>query len=89
MYQQTRAGRKARDGDIRVQQRIDPGDLDRAHHGIASIQRLHELTPDRVRYLAAAGTLAGLTLFDIDEDTLYWLRTRRESYLRQSRVPVP
>ena len=54
-------------------------DLDRVHHGIASMrQRLHELTPDRVRYLASAGTLAGLTLFDIDEDTLYWLRTRRE-----------
>ena len=55
-------------------------DLDRVHRGIASMrQRLHELTPDRVRYLAPAGTLAGLALFDIDEDTLHWLRARRES----------
>ena len=55
-------------------------DLDRVRRGIASMRRrLHELTPDRVRYLAPAGTLAGLALFDIDEDTLHWLRARRES----------
>lgn len=53
-------------------------DLDRIARGIASMrQRFHELTPNRVRYLAPGGTFGGLALFDMGEDTLYWLRQRR------------
>ena len=51
--------------------RIERG-MDRLRH------RLHNLTPDLVRYHAAGGLLASLLLFDIDEDTLYWLRQRQE-----------
>ena len=42
-------------------------------------QRFGSLTPDLVRYHAPGGTLAGLILFDIDEDGLYWLRARQEA----------
>jgi hypothetical protein len=55
-------------------------DLDRIGRGIASMRHsFHQLTPERVRYLAPGGTLGGLALFDIDEDGLYWLRQRRLS----------
>lgn len=57
-------------------------DIDRLERGIAHMRnRFHNLTPDMVRYHAAGGTLAGLTLFDINEDTLYWLRARQEKSL--------
>lgn len=53
-------------------------DLDRVQRGIDSMRaRLHELTPERVRYLAPGGTFGGLALLDMDEDSLYWLRQRR------------
>jgi len=54
-------------------------DVARIERGIAHLrQRFHHLTPDLVRYHAAGGTLAGLILFDINEDVLYWLRARQE-----------
>ena len=53
--------------------------IDRLERGIAHLrQRFYNLTPDLVRYWAPGGTLAGLNLFDINEDALYWLRARRE-----------
>ena len=58
-------------------------DVDRLARGIAHLrQRFHELTPDLVRYHATGGMLAGLNLFDIDEDALYWLRSRQEQSLQ-------
>ena len=57
-------------------------DVARMERGIAQLrQRLHTLTPQRVRYHASAGLFAALTLFDLGEDTLYWLRMRREASL--------
>ena len=54
-------------------------EIDRLERGIAHMrQRFHNLTPDLVRYWAPGGTLAGLNLFDINEDALYWLRARGE-----------
>ena len=54
-------------------------DIPRIERGIAHLrQRFHNLTPDLVRYHAPGGTLAGLILFDINEDVLYWLRARQE-----------
>lgn len=44
------------------------------------------LTPARVRYWGGRGLLAGLNLFDVDEDGLYWLRWRREDGLREGRA---
>lgn len=40
---------------------------------------LHDLTPDRVRFHADGGMLAALVLFDVNEDTLYWLKARQEA----------
>ena len=58
-------------------------DIDRLERGISHMRdRFHNLTPDIVRYHAAGGTLAGLNLFDINEDALYWLRARQEKSLR-------
>jgi hypothetical protein len=55
-------------------------DLDRIHRGIAALkQSFQSLTPQRVRYLGPGGMLGGLTLFDLEEDSLYWLRQRRAS----------
>jgi hypothetical protein len=57
-------------------------EVDRIERGIAHLrERLHHLTPDLVRYHAPGGTLAGLLLFDIDEDALYWLRGRQHRSL--------
>ena len=54
-------------------------DIERVKRGIEHLrQRLHNLTPDLVRYHAPGGTLAGLQLFDINEDVLHWLRARQE-----------
>jgi hypothetical protein len=54
-------------------------DLDRMDRGIAHLRgRFQGLTPDLVRYQAPGGMLAGLNLFDIDEDSLYWLRGRQQ-----------
>ena len=57
-------------------------EVDRIERGIAHLrERFHHLTPDLVRYHAPGGTLAGLVLFDIDEDALYWLRGRQHRSL--------
>ena len=57
-------------------------DVDRIERGIAHLRdTFHRLTPDRVRYHAPGGTLAGLILFDVDEDALYWLRGRQHRSL--------
>ncbi|NKB72511.1 MAG: hypothetical protein GKR89_36000 [Candidatus Latescibacteria bacterium] len=54
-------------------------DMDRLRRGIDHMrQSLQRLTPERVRYHAEGGMLASLLLFDINEDALYWLRTRQE-----------
>lgn len=53
-------------------------DVDRARRGMRHLRdRLHELTPDRVRFHAGGGMLAALQLFDFNEDALYWLRARQ------------
>ena len=58
-------------------------DLERMERGIAHLRRrFQSLTPDLVRYHAPGGMLAGLLLFDIDEDALYWLRSRQEQSLQ-------
>ena len=57
-------------------------DIDRMNRGIEHLRaRFHNLTPSEVRYWAPGGMLAGLNLFDIDEDSLYWLRARRQKAL--------
>ena len=58
-------------------------DLERLQRGIDHLnERFHNLTPDLVRYHAPGGMLAGLNLFDINEDALYWLRARQEKSLK-------
>ena len=42
-------------------------------------RRLHTLTPAAVRYHAPGGMMGALALFDIDEDVLYWFRTRQQA----------
>ncbi|MCC6591091.1 MAG: hypothetical protein IT168_30680 [Bryobacterales bacterium] len=55
-------------------------DVPRMEKGIERLRaRLHGLTPAMVRYHRPAGLLAGMALFDLNEDTLYWLRMRQES----------
>lgn len=57
-------------------------DMDRLRRGIEHLwDRFHQLTPAEVRYRAPGGMLAGMQLFDINEDALYWLRARRETAL--------
>ncbi len=57
-------------------------DVDRAARGMAHLsKRFHSLTPDLVRYHAPGGMLAAMSLFDVNEDVLYWLRARRETAL--------
>lgn len=57
-------------------------DRERMQRGIDHLRaRLHQLTPAAVRYQAPAGMLAGMQLFDINEDVLYWLRARRQMAL--------
>ncbi len=54
-------------------------EVDRIRRGIAHLrERLHNLSPEMVRYHAAGGMLASLILFDVNEDVLYWLRQRQE-----------
>ena len=67
-----RPGEEARFGQIGAE-------IDRLHRGIDHLrQRLHNLTPELVRYHADGGMLGSLLLFDINEDGLYWLRQRQE-----------
>jgi len=57
-------------------------EVDRMERGIAHLRRrLHELRPGQVRYWAPGGALAGLHLLDLNEDALYWLRSRRQASL--------
>jgi hypothetical protein len=58
-------------------------DTARMDRGVARLRdRLHQLTPPMVRYYSSGGTLGGLALLDINEDTLYWLRARQEATMR-------
>lgn len=43
--------------------------------------RFHSLTPSLVRFHQGGGMLGGLSLFDMNEDALYWLRMRQQSTL--------
>ena len=57
-------------------------DVERAARGMVHLnERFHHLTPELVRYHAPGGMLAALTLFDVNEDALYWLRARRQASL--------
>jgi hypothetical protein len=59
-------------------------DVARMERGINHLDaRFHGLTPSLVRFHAAGGMLGGLSLFDLNEDALYWLRTRQETTLRR------
>lgn len=65
-------------------------ELDRIQRGITHFrERLHNLTPEMVRYHADGGMLGAMLLFDVNEDVLYWLRKRQErsrfdwQYMRQ------
>ena len=54
-------------------------DVTRIERGISHLRQcFQDLTPDKVRYHALGGTLAGLILYDITADGLYWLRTRQQ-----------
>ena len=54
-------------------------DTERVARGMTHLNdRFHNLTPDLVRYHAPGGMLSALSLFDLNEDALYWLRARRE-----------
>lgn len=58
-------------------------DLTRLEKGIAHLRsRFHQLTPSLVRYHSPGGIVAALALFDVNEDVLYWLRTRQDVALR-------
>jgi hypothetical protein len=54
-------------------------DIARVERGIAHLrERFHSLKPSEVRYHAPGGMLAGMMLFDINEDVIHWLRARNE-----------
>ena len=54
-------------------------DLERMQRGATHLHnRLHALTPGSVRYHATGGMLAALSLFELNEDTVYWLRAREK-----------
>jgi len=58
-------------------------DVARIENGIRHLRgQFHNLTPEKVRYHAEGGMLAGLNLFDFDEDALYWWRARQNRSLR-------
>jgi hypothetical protein len=58
-------------------------DAARMERGMQHLRaRFHQLTPARVRFHRPGGMLAGLSLFDLNEDALYWLRMRQETTLR-------
>ena len=58
-------------------------DLSRVERGIAHLKdRMHHLTPAMVRYYSAGGLMGGLSLLDLNEDVLYWLRARQEVTLQ-------
>lgn len=58
-------------------------DIPRMERGMAHLKaRFHKLTPSLVRFHQNGGMLGGLSLFDINEDALYWLRMRQEATLK-------
>ena len=58
-------------------------DVARMERGMNHLNaRFHSLSPSLVRFHQGGGMLGGLSLFDLDEDALYWLRMRQESTLR-------
>jgi hypothetical protein len=58
-------------------------DVGRMERGMNHLKtRFHSLTPSLVRFHQTGGMLGGLSLFDLNEDALYWLRMRQESTLR-------
>ncbi len=58
-------------------------DIARMERGAACFRnRFQHLTSAMVRYYSPGGTLGGLALFDLNEDALYWLRTRQEVTVR-------
>jgi hypothetical protein len=58
-------------------------DMGRMDRGIGHLRdRLHHLTPSMVRYYSEGGMMGGLDLLDLNEDALYWLRSRQEVTMR-------
>jgi len=62
----------------------DPARLERGRAHLA--ERFRSLTPRMVRYHGDHGLLSGLNLFDVDEDSLYWLRWRRDDGLKEGQA---
>lgn len=62
----------------------DPERLDQGRQHL--FDRFRSLTPAQVRYYGAHGVLSSMNLFDVDEDSLYWLRWRREDGLKEGRA---
>lgn len=62
----------------------DPVRLERGMHHLR--ERFTRFTRAQVRYYGAHGVLAGMNLFDINEDALYWLRWRREDSIREGKA---
>lgn len=57
-------------------------DVARMERGMNHLKaRFHSLTPSLVRFHQHGGMLGGLSLFDLNEDALYWLRMRQQSTL--------
>jgi len=48
--------------------------------------RFRSLTPAQVGYYSTGGVLAGMNLFDLDEDAVYWLRWRRQDSIETGRA---
>ena len=58
-------------------------DVDRMQRGMEYLrEKFHSLTPSQVRYHAPGGMLAGISLFDMNEEALYWLRMREEASIQ-------
>jgi hypothetical protein len=57
-------------------------DIPRMERGMNHLKaRFHSLTPSLVRFHQHGGMLGGLSLFDVNEDALYWLRMRQQATL--------
>ncbi len=57
-------------------------DIPRMERGMNHLKtRFHSLTPSQVRFHQTGGMLGGLSLFDLNEDALYWLRMRQQATL--------
>jgi hypothetical protein len=49
-------------------------------------KRFQSFTPAEVRYYGACGLLSEMTLFDFNEDAVYWLRWRRAESIREGQA---